>query len=197
MIPLQDYQPSWLLIILISFSFLVKAQSGVLEGIYVVQKTKITPGGFYNVVPSSYLLFKDGSIYLNFLVSPYHLDIAKSKQLEPDDWGKWKKTRAKITITWNDGDIDHWDKWYVGEPAKKGETINGSFYTVSGGGNVAYGGTITFGSIKNITFNDKGQFTLMEQVQGVNASSEIYSHETQSGTYSLDRHMIQLRLQQW
>jgi len=74
-----------------------------------------------------------------------------------------------------------------------GETINGSFYTVSGGGNVANRGTITYGSIKTIRFNDQGEFTVAEQVKGVNASSEIFSHKTKSGTYSLDRHTIELR----
>lgn len=188
---LQYCRLSWVLVILSGFSGPLEAQS--VAGIYVVQETKVTPGGFYNVIPTAYLLFKDGSIYGNFLVSRYHLDISQSKLSEPKKWGTWKKEVGIITITWGDGDIDQWHKWYVGEPATTGETLDGRFYTVSGGGNVAYGGTITYGSIKTISFNHQGQFTLIEHLEGVNASSDIYNHQTKSGTYSLDRHTIELR----
>ena len=169
-----------------------RGQSVALEGIYVVQKTTVTPGGFYNVIPTAYLLFDDGSIYKNFLVSPDHLKINSSKLSEPDQWGTWKKIDNKISIRWNNGKTKEWDKWYVGKPAKDGELINGSFYTVSGGGNVAYGGTITYGSIKTITFKEQGQFTLLDITEGVNASQNLYRHQSKSGIYSLNGYSIEL-----
>ena len=163
-----------------------------LEGIYVVNKTKMTPGGFYNVIPTAYVLFKNGVITSRFMEPPEQLNIEKLSTAQPKNWGKWKKKGNKIQINWNDGDEDEWDKWSIGIPAKSGEKITGRFYRVSGGGNFAQGGTITYGMIKEITFNDMGQFTTVKNTQAVFPSSEVFEHESKSGRYKLYEHTIEL-----
>lgn len=163
-----------------------------LEGIYVVNKTRMTPGDFYNVVPTAYVLFKNGIITSRFLEPPEELNIAELSKTEPKHWGKWKKTGSKIQIYWNDGNTDEWEKWFIGKPAKSGEQILGKFYRVSGGGNFAQGGTITYGTIKDISFNSKGQFTTVKNSQAVFPSSDIFEHESKSGSYKLNGHTIVL-----
>ncbi len=47
-----------------------------------------------------YLLLKDGSVYADLPVPPDTLDVLRSKQKEPDKWGKWRKTAAGYKVSW-------------------------------------------------------------------------------------------------
>lgn len=49
---------------------------------------------------SVYLLLKDGTVYADLPVPPDELDIIRSRQKEPDKWGKWRKTAAGYTVSW-------------------------------------------------------------------------------------------------
>lgn len=48
-----------------------------------------------------YLLLKDNTVYADLPVPPDELDIIRSRQKEPDKWGKWRKTAAGYTVSWN------------------------------------------------------------------------------------------------
>lgn len=47
-----------------------------------------------------YLLLKDGTVYADLPVAPDELDIIRSRQKEPDKWGKWRKTPAGYKVSW-------------------------------------------------------------------------------------------------
>ncbi len=47
-----------------------------------------------------YLLLKDGSVYADLPVAPDELAVLKSKQKEPDKWGKWRKVGATYKVSW-------------------------------------------------------------------------------------------------
>lgn len=47
-----------------------------------------------------YLLLKDGSVYADLPVPPDELDVLKSKQREPDKWGKWRKVGNSYKVSW-------------------------------------------------------------------------------------------------
>ena len=49
---------------------------------------------------STYLLLKDGSVYADLPVPPDELDVLKSKQREPDKWGKWRKIGGTYKVSW-------------------------------------------------------------------------------------------------
>ena len=49
---------------------------------------------------SVYLLLKDGSVYADLPVAPDELDVLRSKQREPDKWGKWRKVGANYKVSW-------------------------------------------------------------------------------------------------
>lgn len=50
---------------------------------------------------TTYLLLKDGSVYADLPVPPDELDVLKSKQREPDKWGKWRKVGGSYKVSWN------------------------------------------------------------------------------------------------
>ena len=49
---------------------------------------------------TTYLLLKDGSVYADLPVPPDELDVVKSKQREPDKWGKWRKVAGGYKVSW-------------------------------------------------------------------------------------------------
>ena len=160
-------------------------------------------GGIY---PSyePYLMLADGSVYDGPSVSPYRFDVAKSKQLEPRKWGTWKAVGKTIVISWPNKEkekdkTDTWEKnWFWAKPAANGEKIQGSYKTISGGGNTAFGGNVMIVSASNITFNKNGQFTMVSTSGGSNSgdfgvSSSAYAHKDGAGTYILNGYSLELR----
>ena len=54
-----------------------------------------------NVTDEAYLLLKDGTVYSGLRVAPDQLDVVRSRQNEPDKWGKWTKQGAGFQVSWN------------------------------------------------------------------------------------------------
>jgi hypothetical protein len=170
-----------------------------IRGIVIHQETGIGVGGMVIIVWRPYLLLKDGTCYKHCEVSPYDLDIAGSRQVEPKQWGVWTIEGKKMTVTMNDDHKpDIWDShWQWARPAVKNEKIKGAYYTIGGGGNTALGGGSMVVSSSNITFNDKGQFTRLStgggSYSGATGSVTAYSNKEAAGTYILDGYSLELR----
>jgi hypothetical protein len=139
----------------------------------------------------------DGSIYKYPKVSPYELDVTKSKQTEPAKWGKWKlegKTMV-VQLPGNGGiKTERWEKnWFWTKPAAANEKLDVSFERIYGVGNS--GGTMAV-TTGNISFNNKGQFTLLRTAGVTSSEYEVhtsaYSDKKSAGTYVLDGYSIEL-----
>jgi hypothetical protein len=152
-------------------------------------------GGAVYPVYDPYILFKDGTIYSE----PDSLDLAASKRNDPKKWGVWRPEGGLLKITWNAKPDkykrEEWkkDSYKNVSPAKKGETISGSFKTMSGGGNTALGGDVMVVSSNTITFNDQGQFTLAKIGGGSSSTVSSYYKGQDAGTYTPDGYTIELR----
>jgi hypothetical protein len=155
-------------------------------------------GGIYPVY-NAHILFKDASIYKHPITSPAFLDVAASKISEPKKWGTWKQNGSQLIIYWpNEKPRDQnstWEKksYYNTMPAKKGESLEGSFKTLTGGGNTALGGDVLVVASANITFNQQGKFTLAKSA-GVSSTSSTWentnSKSGEAGSYTLDDYGI-------
>jgi hypothetical protein len=152
-------------------------------------------GGIYPVY-NPYILFKDGSIYSE----PNTLDLAASRRNDPKKWGVWKMEGGLLKITWNakpaKDKFSEWkkDSYKNVSPAKKGETLSGSFKTMSGGGNTAMGGDVMIVISDTITFNPQGQFTLAKVSGGSTSTVTSYYKGKDAGTYILDGYTIEMKL---
>jgi len=170
-----------------------------IKGFVIHQETGIGVGGMVILVQRPYLLLKDGTCYKHCEVSPYDLDVARSRQTEPKQWGVWSIEGKKFTVRMNDDDKpDVWESnWHWARPAEKNEKIKGSWYTIGGGGNTALGGGSMVVSSGNITFNDKGQFTRLStgggSYAGPTGSVTAYSNKEAAGVYTLDGYSLELR----
>ncbi|QHT65594.1 hypothetical protein GXP67_02410 [Rhodocytophaga rosea] len=164
------------------------------EGIYLHLEYTMGVGGFLYPEYRPYLLFKDGSIYQNLDTSIDKLDVAKSKQQEPKEWGTWEKKGNEFSITWSDGDTETWgeDEWFTTQAATAGEKIKGSYESISGGGNVAFGGDVMIFSATTISF-DGDKFTYESTGGGSTSNLTAYSSQDKAGTYELKGNSIILK----
>jgi hypothetical protein len=159
-------------------------------------------GGAIYPVYNPYILFKDGSIYQDPVTSPADMDMTNSKQTEPKKWGTWTMSSDKLIIYWPLEKPKYqnstWEKSSYKNvlPAKKGETLQGSFKTLAGGGNTALGGDVLVVAAANITFNQEGKFT-MAKTAGVSSGSDVWENTNsktgEAGTYTLDGYTIELK----
>lgn len=164
-----------------------------IQGIYMHLETGFGVGGFVTQNYEAYLFLKDSTVYEYPNVPPYDLDVSASRQIEPKRWGRWKKQGSQLRIQESDGKTSTWDRWHVAVAAKPGEKLSGSFKSISGGGNVAFGGSSVVVSMKRITFSPKGQFRLESTGGGSDANVSAYSNKDLAGTYQLDQHVITLK----
>lgn len=173
-----------------------------IRGLVIHSESSIGVGGMMIIVYKPYILLKNGTMYEHPEISPYDLDVAQSRQSEPEKWGTWKLDGKTLTInhgtkTGVSQTVNHWiSGWSWAEPAVKGEKITGSYSTISGGGNTAFGGGAITVSSKFITFNNKGQFTYEStgggSYNGAGGGVSAYSTKNTSGTYTFDGYSLQL-----
>ena len=106
-----------------------------------------------NVTDEAYLLLKDGTVYSGLRVAPDQLDIVRSRQNEPDKWGKWTKKGTGFQVSWN-------GKPYVdlrgdkASPAPAQTKLVGRYGTASSSANLM-GGSYSFWGV---TFDQNGRF---------------------------------------
>ena len=107
-----------------------------------------------NVTDEAYLLLKDGTVYSGLRVAPDQLDIVRSRQNEPDKWGKWTQKNGKYSVSWS-------GKPYVdlpgdaARPAPAQTKLVGRYGTASSSANLM-GGSYSFWGV---TFDKNGRFT--------------------------------------
>ena len=106
-----------------------------------------------NVTDEAYLLLKDGTVYSGLRVAPDQLDVVRSRQNEPDKWGKWTKKGTGYQVSWN-------GKPYVNLPGEKAAPappqtkLAGRYGTASSSANLM-GGSYSFWGV---TFDKNGRF---------------------------------------
>ena len=173
--------------------------SGI-KGVVMHSESTTGVGGIIGYVVRPYLFFSDGTFYGRLDTDPYSLNPSASPRANPGKWGLWQINGKSISIRWEkDGNTSEWtsSRWSWALPAASGEKIEGSFSSISGGGNTAFGGGSITISSKYITFNRNGQFTF-ESVggggySGIDGSNSAWSSHENAGTYLLTGFRIELR----
>jgi hypothetical protein len=171
----------------------VPKRSNQVEGIVIHQISLPGYRGMivYHWVP--HVLFKDGTIYKDLNASPYDLDVKRSREAEPEKWGRWRYVGKQIHIQWNGSDkTEEWgeSQWQATTPAKKTDRLDGSYSSQITSGN----GSVAGRSISGFTFTADGRFSTGNSTSVL---AGIYSRSSQSkslgGTYALDGYSIELR----
>jgi hypothetical protein len=117
-------------------------------------------------------------------------------------WGTWKQEDSKtLVVTMNsDHKPDRWEgaaHWFWAVPAAKNEKLAGTWSTIGGGGNTAFGGGSMVVSSNVLTFNTQGQFTTLStgggSYNGSTGSVTAYSSKDGAGTYTFDGYSLELK----
>lgn len=173
-----------------------------IKGIVLHQEYGMGVGGMMIINYNPYVLLQDGTIYSDLYVCIYDLDVAKSRETEPKKWGSWKlENPTTLVVTMNsDHKPEKWEgkaHWFWASPARKGEKLEGTWSTISGGGNTAFGGGSIVVSSNVLTFNTQGQFTTLSTgggtYSGATGTVTAYSNKDAAGTYTFDGYSLELR----
>lgn len=144
-------------------------------------------GGYIYPVYNPYVFFKNGMLVKEPKIPVGELNLEALDTDQATDWGTWKLAGDKVQITYADGDTS--EKEWPGSdayPAKNGETLNGSFSSISGGGTLAFGGDIGVVSYSSMSFTPDGWYTTESVGGGSSSSSSAYHTSTTSGKYTID-----------
>ncbi|HEU0186082.1 MAG TPA: hypothetical protein VFS27_12255 [Blastocatellia bacterium] len=160
-----------------------------IEGIYMhLTYSLMGVGGTLSMSYTPYLLLKDGTICKNLTTPPADLDVARSRQTQPNMWGRWEKSGTSIIVQWNDGKRETWkDQWYVTRPAGKNDRLRGGY------GFLTSGGSTTAVAANDIEFSADGSFVRKGVVSDRHSPLYTTRRSESNGTYLLDGHTIELR----
>ena len=123
-----------------------------------------------------YLQLKDGSVYADLPVPPDELDVVKSKQREPDKWGKWQVVGGATKVSWNGGKLQNLpgDKVW---PSPAQMKLQGRWGTGTSSNNIITSSYALWG----VTFAKNGRF---KKDRRGGASSSLGFGENATNTYS-------------
>jgi hypothetical protein len=174
-----------------------------IDGVYLEQNTGIGVGGMVIIRYDPVLMLKDGWAYDGWTLTPADLDVTLSRKLEPKSWRRYERKGDQIRIQDQNGKWSKFEKWSQVGPAKPGDTLQGTFSSIGGGGNTAVGGNTMIAVIDSYTFNKDGTFKTDKAVgaSGGNEGTDpngppgvvATSQASSSGTYKLDGYTLELR----
>lgn len=166
-------------------------------GIYTRIQSQMGYGGMMTLNNLPTVVFKDGTYYEDYDVPLPDFDVAAARRERPTAWGKWRRQGGVIQIL---SDKRGWEKaeWLGPFPgAKPGEKLSGRYFSVSGGGDTAFGGGTAYGAESDIRFSPDGRFTtdlstsLSSEVSNVQATAS--GRKATSGTYTLNGYTLTMK----
>ncbi len=164
------------------------------ERIALLLDYEVGYGGYIYPVHNPYVFFKDGTVVKEPKIPIEDLQLGALTKKEAVDWGTYKKAGDKVVITYYDGDQSE-KEWPGAEayPAGKNETLAGSFSSISGGGDLAVGGSVGVIAYSNMTLTSDGWFTNERLGGGHSSDHSAFSQQKTAGQYTLDGYSITLK----
>ncbi|GGR34681.1 hypothetical protein [Deinococcus ruber] len=149
---------------------------------------------------STTLLLKDGTAYLNLRWSPHDLDVAASRNGEPQAWTKWRRQGGGYELL----SAGHWTSLNgtLGVPAGQNEVLSGSYQFISSytSGTLMNGATATTREAYTFTSGRQYSQTSSSGVAGtlntgamVTTSAASSPADFTSGTYVFKGYTLEFR----
>ncbi len=166
------------------------------DSVVLIADREMGYGGYYYDVYKPWVLFKDGTFIKEPRIPLDEINLQSLTTEVASRWGNYTykgSGQKEISITYPDGYTQSKRIGSKAAAAKTGETIDGHFSSISGGGDLAWGGDIGILSYSRMSFTSDGWYTT-ERISGSNSSSHTAYHtSTTSGRYLFDGdHSIEL-----
>lgn len=180
----------FLTIALLAFGACKKSETDVpgnVERITLITDYEMGYGGYYYYVYKPWVFFKDGTFVKEPRIPIDELVFATLNAELATNWGTWELSGSEVKLTYRNGKTGT-KEWpgTAATAARKGETLDGKFSAISGGGNLAWGGDVGILSYSRMAFISDGKYTT-ERIDGSNSSSHAAYHtNTTSGNYRFD-----------
>ena len=115
------------------------------------------------------LLLNDGTIHRDLPVAPDQLDVTRSRRMEPDKWGRWRRQGGKYVVSWAGGPFQplRGSVALAGTPSIR---LNGHWGAGSSTSNMMGGSYRLWG----VTFTHEGRF-LKDDSGGYGSSQSMQS----------------------
>lgn len=168
-------------------------------GVYMVLSYQAGVGGYIYPVYDPVIFLKDGTYCEDVRVPPTELDVVASRRGEPKRWGHWKRVGNEFQLQDEKGKWGKPQKLQEAKPGGKSEKLSGTFTTIGGGGNTAYGGGTMIAVSNSYTFAPNGSFKSGKSVGASSAeplsdtSVTVASKKSSEGTYTIDNYTLTLR----
>ncbi|MEL7453937.1 MAG: hypothetical protein AAGJ50_11270, partial [Pseudomonadota bacterium] len=106
----------------------------------------------------------------------------------PNDVGTWKQSGSQYFVEWpNSKDPLEIDKSRdKPQTFARGHRLNGTWTSIGGGGNTAFGGSVSVAVSNTYRFYPDGSFTAGRSTGAVSAAGSGWTKSGASGTYQID-----------
>ncbi len=135
----------------LGFGKAVAAQE--MQGIYLREKGSLA---MLNFRYEAQLLFKNGEVYTDIDIPLEDLDIAASKQAEPERWGRWRRDGDKVYFDLPAGEKKVRLYKHAAVPAPENQTLEGVWSYQFGSVSVDYASSVVIE--RDIGFSENGAF---------------------------------------
>lgn len=164
-------------------------------GIYLFTVYGYGVGGGVSVRHQPYVFFGNGWAHKGVDGPPAEID---PERRVGDEWLRWRVEGDEYVLTEAGGEERRYGsgRVYKTFPAGVGESLQGTWRALSGGGNTALGGNAMIYAASAIEFMADGRFELRESSGGSNAEAgwrtTAGARRASSGRYHLSGHTIEL-----
>ena len=134
----------------------LKALASQIDSFAFNSRPKMGMGGFIMLDIYPVVLFKNGDLLDNIEGLNYNGNMAEYKRAKPDDWSSWRRSMGKLQIKGEKG----WETLEFQDTYKQLPNdfrLNGIFYSTSGTGNVAFGGSQSVTAWDEYFFSSDGR----------------------------------------
>ena len=156
-------------------------------------------GGAVYPTPNPYLFFDNGTVVKNPVLPPHLLNLG-ARAIQEGKWGRYIVAGEKVEITWDQktkkGKIQTTTHDWNGSPALPAsvdETLDGTFLSIGGGGNISLGGSSGVYKSDLISLTRDGRFAYSSSKGGSGSGITAFNNSDTAGTYELDGFNIRLK----
>ena len=165
-------------------------KSTQIVGLFLNESYGVGVGGSMTIEYEPVLLLRDGSARRNLAIPPLDIVLAKDKVTYKKDWGRWARSAGKFVVHWGSGSKDELKPNFKVLAGRSGETLQGRYSTIGGGGNTALGGDVMVYYSKAYNFGRDSRFLSDSSGGGGTSSVTSLSTSKNAGRYRIDGYTL-------